>query len=135
MSECTSKVKCQNEREKILKRRDDRGAIWKLCNSFFYYNTSTTQQLLIYCIRIRQVFGIPFLQKNYYNVTYIDSKYIHTICNIEQQEQIINQYSNIRYFRIYTYHIITVISRIKRTSIATIWQNKQMHKLVYIHLY
>ena len=67
--------------------------------------------------------------------TYIDSKYIHTICNIEQQEQIINQYSNIRYFRIYTYYIITVISRIKRTSIATIWQNKQMHKLVYIHLY
>ena len=99
-----------------------------------YYNT-TQQLLLIYCIRIRQVFGIPFLQKNYYNVTYIDSKYIHTICNIEQQEQIINQYSNIRYFRIYTYHIITVISRIKRTSIATIWQNKQMHKLVYIHLY
>ena len=99
-----------------------------------YYNT-TQQLLLIYCIRIRQVFGIPFLQKNYYNVTYIDSKYIHTTCKIEQQEQIINQYSNIRYFRIYTYYIITVISRIKRTSIATIWQNKQMHKLVYIHLY
>ena len=130
--------KFQNEREKILKRRDDRGAIWKF---FFLLLTTQAQHnnycslLIGHCIRIRQVFGIPFLQKNYYNVTYIDSKYIHTICNIEQQEQIINQYSNIRYFRIYTYYIITVISRIKRTSIATIWQNKQMHKLVYIHLY
>ena len=125
----------QNEREKILKRRDDRGAIWKFFFLLQHKHNTTISLLIGHCIRIRQVFGIPFLQKNYYNVTYIDSKYIHTICNIEQQEQIINQYSNIRYFRIYTYYIITVISRIKRTSIATIWQNKQMHKLVYIHLY